>query len=539
MKKYVLLTTCIILLCLLLTTTNTECKTWKNDNAYHKPVAMTSDYVLFKSHDGVKYALIICKDASTGNLVWEKKLECSFYSLDTIDVLVDGNIYIIKRALTIYKHDQDSIIQDEVMIVCVDYVSGKDKWSVTANELCPDSKYFYIIDSFSTTKEYLYLLDKSRILKISKETGNVTELGEITTKYPSSSISMIDDTKCILEGYVTYCLNIEDSFKIIWDTEDNWIPYGSEAPNMNEYGMHNDEILILYGYDKETKRELPNLYKSLLAIDINDGTILWRIKPTYDFILIDDVLIVGYDDALRPEFTMKVYDISDGTILWSRVYDASTNKIFLFEEKKDMFMFGINYGGHDEIQRIDPVSGDIVWEVTDLYIDKHPVLYSNCRIFYDNYCKPFSCCEEKSVAMLKISFKIDRKSYIISGQEIDTDVTPIIQNGRTLLPARYVTEPFGGQVFWDGEKRKVTCKLVAPDNAETEDYKENIVELWIGKSTARLNGIEVQIDPNNPKIVPTIINDRTMVPMRFLAESLGCEVEWIADTKEIILTYTP
>ncbi|MCK5743748.1 MAG: copper amine oxidase N-terminal domain-containing protein, partial [Caldisericia bacterium] len=62
---------------------------------------------------------------------------------------------------------------------------------------------------------------------------------------------------------------------------------------------------------------------------------------------------------------------------------------------------------------------------------------------------------------------------------------------------------------------------------------------WIGKSTAKLNGIEVQIDPDNPDVVPTIINDRTMVPMRFLAESLGCSVKWIADTKEIILTYSP
>jgi len=36
-----------------------------------------------------------------------------------------------------------------------------------------------------------------------------------------------------------------------------------------------------------------------------------------------------------------------------------------------------------------------------------------------------------------------------------------------------------------------------------------------------------------------IVSGRTMVPMRFLAESLGCEVEWVATTKEIILTYVP
>ncbi len=92
-------------------------------------------------------------------------------------------------------------------------------------------------------------------------------------------------------------------------------------------------------------------------------------------------------------------------------------------------------------------------------------------------------------------------------------------------------------MFWDGDERKVTCKLVSPDNHKTEEYKENIVELWIDKPTARVNGVEVQIDPDNPDVVPTIINDRTMVPMSFLAESLGCEVEWVPDTKDVIITY--
>ncbi|MCK5743707.1 MAG: copper amine oxidase N-terminal domain-containing protein, partial [Caldisericia bacterium] len=61
----------------------------------------------------------------------------------------------------------------------------------------------------------------------------------------------------------------------------------------------------------------------------------------------------------------------------------------------------------------------------------------------------------------------------------------------------------------------------------------------IGKSTARVDGIEVQIDPNNPDVVPTIINDRTMVPMRFLTESLGCKLEWKAEKEEINLSYLP
>ncbi|MEZ4813447.1 MAG: copper amine oxidase N-terminal domain-containing protein [Caldisericia bacterium] len=92
--------------------------------------------------------------------------------------------------------------------------------------------------------------------------------------------------------------------------------------------------------------------------------------------------------------------------------------------------------------------------------------------------------------------------------------------------ARYVTEPLGGGYVTEATEKKVVCTL-----------GETTVEMWIGKPIAKINGEEVQIDPENPDVVPTIINDRTMVPMRFLAESLGCEVEWVAETKEIILTY--
>ncbi len=133
---------------------------------------------------------------------------------------------------------------------------------------------------------------------------------------------------------------------------------------------------------------------------------------------------------------------------------------------------------------------------------------------------------EPTSEQIILKFKIDDKMYTVNSENIEIDVAPTIQNGRTLLPARFVTEPLGGEVSWDGNEKKVICKLA-----------DKTVEFWIGKPTAKVNGVEIQIDPNNPEVVPTIINDRTMVPMRFLAESLGCEVEWISETKEIILTY--
>ncbi len=105
---------------------------------------------------------------------------------------------------------------------------------------------------------------------------------------------------------------------------------------------------------------------------------------------------------------------------------------------------------------------------------------------------------------------------------------PAIINGVTYIPSRDVFEILGGYVLWDGKTRKITTGLVD---------KELIMQ--INNPTATVNGKKVQIDPKNPKITPIIKDGRTMVPLRFLAENLGCTVKWIADTKTIIVTYQP
>ncbi len=65
------------------------------------------------------------------------------------------------------------------------------------------------------------------------------------------------------------------------------------------------------------------------------------------------------------------------------------------------------------------------------------------------------------------------------------------------------------------------------------------VVLWIGKSSATVDGTVTPIDAANAKVVPEIINGRTMLPLRFVSESLGCLVDWVDATKTITITYEP
>ncbi|MCX8095854.1 MAG: copper amine oxidase N-terminal domain-containing protein, partial [Caldisericia bacterium] len=61
------------------------------------------------------------------------------------------------------------------------------------------------------------------------------------------------------------------------------------------------------------------------------------------------------------------------------------------------------------------------------------------------------------------------------------------------------------------------------------------INLWVGKNKAQVNGKDILIDPNNPKVVPLIIKGRTMLPVRFVAENMGCRVDWYPP--QVIITY--
>ncbi len=123
-------------------------------------------------------------------------------------------------------------------------------------------------------------------------------------------------------------------------------------------------------------------------------------------------------------------------------------------------------------------------------------------------------------------FTLNQNTYSVNGVAKMMDVSPVSIEGRTMLPVRFMAEPLGAVTTWDGQERKVTVTL-----GETK------LELWIGSSTAVLNGSAIQIDPQNPEVKPLIINDRTMLPMRFVAEKLGCGVEWLPQTSQIKVTY--
>jgi hypothetical protein len=130
---------------------------------------------------------------------------------------------------------------------------------------------------------------------------------------------------------------------------------------------------------------------------------------------------------------------------------------------------------------------------------------------------------------VEIKLKFDDPFFEVNGvrKQIDEQGTkPVIKNARALVPIRAIIESLGGTVSWDSSEKRVTITLGG-----------TTIELWIGKSVAKVNGVDTPIDSTNSKVVPEIINSRTMLPLRFAAENLGCDVQWDGTTKTITVTY--
>ncbi len=66
---------------------------------------------------------------------------------------------------------------------------------------------------------------------------------------------------------------------------------------------------------------------------------------------------------------------------------------------------------------------------------------------------------------------------------------------------------------------------------------KNAVALKINESKTFVFGKQSAVDANNSAVAPKIINNRTLVPVRFIAESFGGEVEWEAETKKVTVKY--
>jgi len=124
-------------------------------------------------------------------------------------------------------------------------------------------------------------------------------------------------------------------------------------------------------------------------------------------------------------------------------------------------------------------------------------------------------------ALIQLELWINTKTFKVNDQVKTSDVSPTIKDGRTLVPIRIISEGLGADVVWNVTERKVYIDQEALEGVQR-------VILSIGDKNFYVNGIQKQMD-----VPPQIINNRTMVPIRAVSESLACKVYWDSKEKKV------
>ena len=120
-----------------------------------------------------------------------------------------------------------------------------------------------------------------------------------------------------------------------------------------------------------------------------------------------------------------------------------------------------------------------------------------------------SAAEKSKVIKLQIGSRIVN----VDNEAVIYDAAPVIRNDRTLVPIRIVTETLGGKVDWNGATKEVTLHI---------NGKE--IKMTVGKTLEKYG------------VAPVIIDGRTFVPVRFVADELGATIAWDDATKTVTIT---
>jgi len=133
------------------------------------------------------------------------------------------------------------------------------------------------------------------------------------------------------------------------------------------------------------------------------------------------------------------------------------------------------------------------------------------RIFLDKIS--YKTAEPEAVeANVQIKLFANEKRMLINELEQVIDQGPIVEQGRSYIPARFMIEALGGKVLWDASEKRVRILL-----------GDNMIDLWVNdKEHTIVNGVNKPYDT-----APIIKNSRTLIPVRLVTENLGYKVNWL------------
>lgn len=336
-------------------------------------------------------------------------------------------------------------------------------------------------------------------------------------------IEPIDENHFPIQAYVYY--NFTDHGIFMWSTNHNaaFIKNSGEVLKYNGQERHVDSIFVkddkfiaqnwlLEGqWESEngktwiktaSKDDYSQYYRSIKATNGSatfESEILergsWRFHE-------DNKEITG--TLTEPDGNVKKV-VFENTKHSDYITAYSGNGFFLLGDYDRRFWIS-----HDGITRNEYIYLDDIESAANLYVSgTHFLITTQAGIHYIGDMSQFDKIPMNNAIKVKL------------GEEyLSFEQSPVIENSRTLASMRFLFEKMGARVDWNDDTKTVSVS-----------YGEIYIEIPINSSTAKVNGTEKPLD-----VPARLINDKTMLPLRFIAEEMGYTVNYIAETKTAEIT---
>ncbi len=365
-----------------------------------------------------------------------------------------------------------------------------DHWfhlDVTWNDPVPDS---------NTVSYTYYMLTDKEILK-DHTIDESLELPKASKRYYDYLKELSCDNMLMETG-----LDIYDDVNTA-ETE-------SELMKLLEYRIKHHQLKISVRINKKLTQEvinsaMSNLFKYDYISEISYGQL--NTDSTGEYNILN--LFVKYKetpDRIAVELTDKVYNTA--TKVNFSVYAFYGNKKVNITD--NVLMYPNSRKG------IDISSGSLIFKKSGIY---------NLKFEYQGIQTSTSVTAFDSEAFKYITDKKPNKpvNVMVYNKYIDFNLTeqwPFIENGRTMVPLRAVFEAIGCNVSWDNVKSSAVV-----------EYDGTKIVIPASSSTAYINGTASTLD-----VPAMLVNNRVMVPLRFVSEALNKTVTW-DDTNKTVLIY--
>jgi len=505
-------------------------RVWKSSSGYNYRAgdgsiyAVNDHYVLTSFYsDETSYLKMFDLSRKTSRPIWEEEIQDS---ISQIALYKQTIVLVGKNTIYTYGGDTPELDIEPSSLSASLEENKSSKWEIAvSNEgkgelkgtLSTDTSWISVSPESFTNDTTITVTLNSRGLSVGNHRGSIEIASNGGDKTIPVSLTVFnskqDTTPPILEIYSPwgdYIETEETEILIEGRTYD-------EETNIKSVTLNNEELTYI---------DLDGFFEYYYPLAVGDNVVTITATNDTDLATSKDFIVYRFDDdqdtipptinILSPLNDEVVY--TDCVMVIGTVYDHESGiKTFtinnqevqindegVFSSKVELRM-GMN---HIQLKARD--NGDnITEESVTVYREKE---------------------EEDDEELIIIELRIGHMIALVNKEPLLLDTPPIIYNGRTMVPIRFIAETFGADVYYDSQEQEIDIA-----------FGNLYISVWINKTRAK---IEVTLENGkrenhyvNLDVPPIISNGRTLLPLRFISDVFGASIDWDGIERKITIQY--